>query len=196
MKLAPVRNRPGARAAIVAGSPLERIAGELAELDLRRVGDSTIEALLRAIPVTAADLTSVLLAAPPRYTRNLVHRQAAFEIVALHWSAGARSPIHDHGGSRCFVSVVSGSLVSDEFALISGGRVAGPAKLSHLRTRTLAAGDIDVRTSQVDIHRVAAPAAEAISLHIYAEPLDRYLVFDREAEVCRDARSRYDERPR
>lgn len=195
MKIAPVGSRPGASGALVTDAPLERIVGELSRLDLPRVSGPTIETLLRAVPLTAADLAPFLFRVPQRYTRNVIHRETGFEVVAMCWPAGVRTPIHDHGGRRCFVSVVSGSLVSDEYVIVCGGRIAGPAEITHDRTQTLRSGDTDVRTPRVDIHRLSAPAGDAISLHIYAAPLDTYLVFDPQAGTCRDARSHDDGRP-
>jgi cysteine dioxygenase len=56
-------------------------------------------------------------------------------------------------------------------------------------------GEIDARTVVGDVHRVAPVGGPAISVHVYAEPLDTCLVFDVEQNTCRSAVNRYDRSP-
>ncbi len=169
------------------------IAGLKAGLS-REIAEGCVESQLGAWQIDDAELAQYVNFQSSAYTRNIVYRDARFEVLILCWSAGAVSPIHDHGGSRCFFKVQRGSLLVDEYSLVAGGREPGCAQIARSGTRTLREADVDVRSAEHDIHRVAAFGGNAISLHVYAKALDRCLVFDTAAESCRFEVSRYHNR--
>jgi len=130
------------------------------------------------------------------YTRNLIHRDARLAIVCLCWDAGASSPVHGHDGQRCWMAVAEGTLAVQSFAIVSGGRAPGPAVVRPRgRRERLRAGAIDARDPENDLHRVSSPFGRAISLHVYAAPIERCLVFDLARGVCRETRLVYDTVP-
>ena len=55
------------------------------------------------------------------YTRNLVHRCEAFELLLLAWDVGQESPIHDHAGQQCWMAVVDGSVEEVHFRASRAG---------------------------------------------------------------------------
>jgi cysteine dioxygenase len=132
---------------------------------LRALGDP------RRHPETAARLLeraclSSLPALPWRrsgYTRNLVWRQECFELLILCWSAGARTPIHDHDGQECWVRPLAGTFDLEDFD-----------EELRLLERRHGVRSLDHRPGQ--IHRVTAPEA-ALSLHLYALPVDSCRIF-------------------
>src|SRR5258706_8881164 len=44
------------------------------------------------------------------YTRNLIHRNDLFEVVAIGWEPGQASAIHNHRGQECWMGVPIGRL--------------------------------------------------------------------------------------
>jgi cysteine dioxygenase len=151
--------------------------------------------LLRHSVIEHEDLRGHLIFDPSRYTRNLVFRNAHFELLILCWSPGSASPVHDHGGAQCFMKVYSGSLRVEEFTILSGGRRQGYAHIAPSGSTVMSRGAIDVRTTTRDLHRVAALREEAISVHVYAKPLDRFLIFNPGHRSCRTVFGRYDSLP-
>jgi cysteine dioxygenase len=166
-----------------------------ARLELTASAPAGIEALLRAAQFDDASLAPFVSFMADRYTRNCVYRDERFELLLLCWARGARSPIHDHGDSRCFVTVLRGALTIENFTILEHGRAPGPAVLSRTGTQNLGLGGIDTRSPQTDVHRVSALGGPAISLHLYAAPLDRCLVFDVAQKTCRSALNHYDRSP-
>jgi cysteine dioxygenase len=164
-------------------------------LDLTASTPAGVEALLGATQFDDASLAPYLNFVPGRYTRNAIYRDTSFELLVLCWSPGSRSLIHDHGGSRCFVSVQRGSLTVENYTLLENGRAPGHARLSRTDTQTMSWGTVDVRTADRDVHRVGARGGPAVSLHLYAKPLDTCLLFDVTQQTCRIAVNRYDVPP-
>ncbi|MBL0698107.1 cysteine dioxygenase family protein [Comamonas sp. JC664] len=127
-----------------------------------------------------------------RYTRNLVYRDARLEVLLNCWDAGAVSPIHDHDGQECWFSVQSGAFLLENYPLESGGLGPGPARLgAPTQVGPVGAGHVDFRCPDAPIHRVTATQGPAVSLHVYAGPVDRCLVFDPRRQRCVSRELRY-----
>jgi hypothetical protein len=121
-----------------------------------------------------------------RYTRNLVFRNAQVELVFLCWGAGAVSPIHDHGGQECWFLPVEGAFDTEDYRLDGGELMLASARAG---VRSL-----DYRAGSEQIHRVsiAAGLARAVSLQVYARPVDFCRVFDPERRQVTTQRLHYD----
>ncbi|MGA8535446.1 MAG: cysteine dioxygenase family protein [Candidatus Tumulicola sp.] len=158
--------------------PLERPERELARM-------------LALVP-SNPQLVPPLPARPGTYTRTCAYSDERFEVLLLDWSLGAESEIHDHGGQHCWFVVLQGTLRVDDYVRTDDGTVAGKALLELLGSRTLAPGDLDLRSGRFDIHRVAAGETRAVTLHVYSRPLHEYLIYDQRAQRCRPARGTYD----
>lgn len=120
------------------------------------------------------------------YTRTCLYRDAQLEILILRWSAGSASAIHDHAGQRCWFTTLRGSFDLTNYRRVSGGRVPGYARIEPIETLTgVTIGEPDYRFGEEEIHRVTADSSDgAVSLHVYAQPLETCLVFDEPAERC------------
>ncbi|XXF78150.1 cysteine dioxygenase family protein [Myxococcaceae bacterium GXIMD 01537] len=128
-----------------------------------------------------------------RYTRNLVYRDARVEVLVLCWDGGVASPIHEHGGQRCWLGVHAGVLLLEDFPLLSGGLVPGPARLGRPSgPGPVGAGHVDFRGPADSVHRVRALRGPAVTLHVYAAPVDACLVYDTRRHRCEERRLAYD----
>jgi cysteine dioxygenase len=126
------------------------------------------------------------------YTRTCAFSDDRFEVLLLDWAPGAASEIHDHGGQHCWFVVLQGSLRVDDYRRLDSGDVPGRAVVEAGESRVLASGDLDLRSGKFDLHRVSAGDVRAVSLHVYARPLQGYLVYDRQAQRCRQVSGAYD----
>jgi cysteine dioxygenase len=135
-----------------------------------------------------------LLVCPGGYTRSCAYSDERFEVLLLNWAAGAVSPLHDHGGQHCWMQVLEGQLLVDDYLRIDAGERPGFARVEAQGSRLMDAGDLDARSGRFDLHRVSAPAGvPALSLHIYAAPLKEFAVYDESTQRCHVVRSTYDD---
>jgi cysteine dioxygenase len=162
--------------------PLAQLLSELRALgDLRR-RPATVEALLERLVLPPERLWPVLPVSRHSYARTRIHRDAHFELLLLTWTGRAHSPVHDHDGQDCWFLPLDGAFDLDDYAIAAeDGR---RARLTLLGSRRLHAGEpgaapqVDRRDRYQAIHAVRAATSRAISLHVYARPIDRCRVFD------------------
>ncbi|NMO19362.1 cysteine dioxygenase [Pyxidicoccus fallax] len=167
------------------GMCLEALVGLLREEAGRVPGLVGVGERLAGLVVEPGSLRPYLHFSRGRYTRNLVYRDARLEVLVNCWDTGAVSPVHDHDGQECWFSVQSGVFVLENYALISGGLGPGPARLGPpVVVGPVGAGYVDFRCPEAPIHRVMARQGPAISLHVYAGPVERCLVYDVKRERC------------
>jgi cysteine dioxygenase len=166
---------------------------------LRELGDVLqpvrVAATLRGVRVDERTLEPYLSWAPDRYTRNLVTREEAFELIAICWERGARSSIHDHADSDCAFVLQRGAITCENFRVAwPDAAQRGACDLRHTSTRTLRQGEIDMRSGHLSVHRVGSCDGRAITLHVYAKPIDACLAYAEDGSY-QVARSRYDTVP-
>jgi cysteine dioxygenase len=149
---------------------------------------------LRTVRVDDRSLAPYLTFVPGRYTRNLIARTPAFELIAICWDHGACSAIHDHAESDCAFVLQRGAMSCEDWRITRGGAAEGPCELARVGSRPLRDGDVDLRGGHDSLHRVGSEGGPAISLHVYARPIDSFFIFE-EAGRCRRITSRYDTIP-
>jgi cysteine dioxygenase len=179
-------------AALARSAPFGRLVERLNQIDFPIAPADAVTALLHGVRIDDESLSGFTNFIPGRYSRNGVYRNPRFELIVMCWPANVFSAIHEHGGSRGFVLVQRGSLVAENYTLIESDRETGTAQLSLDGKRTLRTNDIELAVPGRDVHRVGAVGGNAISLHLYAKPLDKFLVFDQTEQTCRQVTSRYD----
>lgn len=102
------------------------------------------------------------------YTRHLLHRSASFEVLVLCWDRGLESDLHDHSGQRCWMTALDGEIEELRFRQNpehgvdrDGVRLLDPRRPAFIR-------------DELGLHVVRArPTMQAISLHLYARPVER-----------------------
>jgi NitT/TauT family transport system ATP-binding protein len=160
--------------------PLDRSLGEMARL-------------LRAACSDRAPLNGRLISRAKSYTRTCLYRDDRFEVLLLNWSPGAASALHDHGGQHCWLAVLEGRLEIDDYVRLDEGELPGHARIGARGSRMLECGGLDLRSGRFDLHRVNARRdAPAVSLHVYSQPLEKFLIYDQAAQRCDTAFGTYD----
>jgi predicted metal-dependent enzyme (double-stranded beta helix superfamily) len=128
-----------------------------------------LRAIARGLAASAGDLGH--LAAGTEREWLLVAESEAYEAWVIGWPAGGALELHDHGGSRGVVSVVSGSLVETSVARF-GDRLT-------LRTRTISVATSPLSIGCERIHDVMNPGpAPALSVHVYSPRLTSMTFFE------------------
>jgi cysteine dioxygenase len=168
-------------------------------LALRELGDVLqpvrVAATLRGVRVDERTLEPYLTWSSGRYTRNLVARDDAFELIAICWEKDARSAIHDHADSDCAFVLQRGAITCENFRLaLPDAPENRAAELRRTSARTLREGDIDMRSGHLSVHRVGSCDGRALTLHVYAKPIDSCLNFDEDG-TSRVVHARYDTVP-
>jgi cysteine dioxygenase len=168
-------------------------------LALRELGTALqpvrVAATLRGVRIDERTLGPYLSWAPGCYTRNLVHRDASFELIAICWEKDARSAIHDHADSDCAFVLQTGAITCENYRVAwPDGAETGRCELRATSTRTLRDGEIDMRSGHLSVHRVGACNGRAVTLHVYAKPIDACLHFNLDG-TSHVARSTYDTVP-
>jgi cysteine dioxygenase len=160
--------------------PLERTEAEMAAL----LSDVCSRGVLLKIPLESR---------AGSYTRTCAYYDERFEVLLLKWAPGSASQIHDHGGQHCWLAVVDGAFAVENYDRLDDGSRPGRAVIAPRECIVLEGGDLDLRSAAVDIHRVTQNGkTPAVSLHVYARPLQRFCVYDEFAQRCEEVRSRYD----
>jgi hypothetical protein len=102
---------------------------------------------------------------------RLVAESESFEAWVIGWPSGGTLELHDHGGSRGVLTVVSGRLVETSVARV-GHRLA-------LRTRTVSAATSPLSIGVDRIHDVTNPGpGMALSVHVYSPRLTSMTFFE------------------
>jgi NitT/TauT family transport system ATP-binding protein len=142
--------------------------------------------------IEPASLDGYLRFEDGRYTRHLVLKTPAVEILVLCWRRGARAPIHGHEGELCWARVERGRLRFRSYRELS----REPLRLEPVGAAVEGGpGHVD---GPADIHAVdndATFGADAVTVHVYSRPYDECDIYDLEAGRVERVRLRYDSVP-
>jgi cysteine dioxygenase len=133
------------------------------------------------------------------YARNLIYRDHFFEVLALCWLPGQRTPIHSHNGQFGWVTVVQGELVCRNYRFVRSQTLkktsvrnqSGAGRPVEVQLLSSASYQADGSVSVVDRHQTThqienlekSPSG-SISLHLYSKPIDSCVLFDEAVRCC------------
>ena len=112
------------------------------------------------------------------YTRNLIYKDARFEMMAICWERGQVSKIHNHADQKCWMTVPVGKLHGQNFAVAAMDESKGYCKLSETNNFDLSdclAAKVDLEEPIHQILNLTEYNERAVSLHIYSKPFDKCL---------------------
>jgi len=134
----------------------------------RRPGLDELEMKLSSIEVNISALKYCIGYAKKGYQRNLIQKNEFYELVAICWTPGQLTPIHDHVGSDCAFKIINGVSTETTYNLNQEGLAY------QIGVREYQAGEI-CASDEPDIHRVSNNSDnELINLHVYTPPLHAY----------------------
>ena len=120
------------------------------------------------------------------YTRNLIYKDARFEMMAICWEKGQVSRVHNHSDQKCWMTVPVGQLRGQNFADESIDEEVGFCKLVATDTFELSdclAAKVELEEPIHQILNLAEYDQRAVSLHIYSKPFDSCLSYCRDTDT-------------
>ena len=138
----------------------------------RRPGLSELDVQLKNMEVNLDALRECIGYTDNGYQRNVIKRTEFYELVAICWTPGQDTPIHDHVGSDCAFLIADGVSTETIYKLNDEG-LAYPVEV-----RTYQPGEV-CAAEEPDIHRVSNDSdSELINVHVYTPPLHAYSLYE------------------
>jgi cysteine dioxygenase len=173
-------------------STIDQLVAGLRKIpDHEFVGD-TVYAYLSANPVELDSAEKYLFWNSGFYTRNLVHKDERFEMMAVCWEPGQASRVHNHSDQNCWMTVPIGRLRGQNFAIETIDESTGHCKLRETDSFELS----DCLAAKVEleepIHQILNTSDDrAVSIHIYSKPFDRCLSYCRDTHTFKEVQLYY-----
>lgn len=157
------------------GNPrLARLRAYLDALDGRPPLDELLREM-KAADLTVDDLRPWVRFSDEGYSRNLLWEGQHYEALVICWKVGQHSPIHDHAGSICGLTILQGKATETLYEFMPCG-VMAPVSSSSKEV-----GDYCASQDE-DTHVISNYEAETdlITLHIYIPKLEEIAIYDPE----------------
>ena len=111
------------------------------------------------------------------YTRNLVEKTKAYELIVLCWNAGQYSPIHNHQGQDCWMYIAKGDI--DEIQYVIQNQNENNVALKETKKGHYCKGQVGYIHDDIGLHIIKNNSKEkAISIHLYSNPIHFCKVYD------------------
>lgn len=151
-----------------------------------------------SVQVSDASLEPYVFFDEKFYTRNLIYRDALFEIMTICWQPGQKTAVHTHNGQLCWMIPQRGNLGLVDYKWLGCDHpehqnvvgldcLAGSdhTKLEVVREVDACAGGTVMTADKLQtIHRLYNYDEPAVSIHIYSRPFDSCVAFDMEKQHC------------
>ena len=122
-----------------------------------------------------------------RYTRNCIARTNNFELILLCWNKNQETPIHEHGGQKCWVYQVNGEVAEYRYQKEKTGELTETSKAN------LTSGNITYMDARMGYHSLKNTYNNrCMTLHIYVSPIDSCEVFCEDDETFMTKELKYD----
>lgn len=150
--------------------------------------------VLAANPVDPVSLQPYLFWDARHYTRNLLHKTALFELLAICWEVGMRSSVHNHKGQNCWMAAPVGKLAVQNYKVVDED--LGAHRCDIVPTDLIEiTQEFPVAVDPLNpVHDVSNPRQwnqRAVSLHIYSRPFDSCVVYSCEQHTCGEIGLKY-----
>ena len=121
------------------------------------------------------------------YVRHGIVKTNDFELILMCWDVDQETPIHCHNGKDCWMRVVKGEL---EEAVFERRQNEGLQLVNH---KTYVAKDVAHINDQLGVHRLRnSGGTQAMSLHLYAKPIEKCSIYDPETNGFKIKEMSYD----
>ena len=107
------------------------------------------------------------------YTRNVLARNEAYEVLLICWEKGQSSPIHDFNAQEAWIHPIEGMLREERFKI-------NPDDDQLERVSNVLLGDDEFSyMKQIAIHRYSnAYDGRSVSLNVYRKPVMQWHVYE------------------
>jgi len=163
-------------------NPISRLVFKLRESEI-----SEFPGIIKAANLKDSDLQAFATWEGQDYTRNCIERNDDFELLLLCWNPGDKTPIHGHGGQKCWVYQISGEIEERRFVNTEDGPVL---QYKH----KLEEGQLTYMDDKMGFHVLSNPGEHrSMSMHIYVKPIDRCRVYNPEESCFEEKKLSYDQ---
>jgi len=161
---------------------------------LRSISDDefTCDSVYAYLGENRIDVDSIaryLFWSPDFYTRNLIYKDARFEMMAICWEKGQVSRVHNHADQMCWMMVPVGRLRGQNFAVADMDESRSYCKLRETDSFELSdclAAKVELEEPIHQILNLAEYGERAVSIHIYSKPFDRCLSYCRDTDTFKE----------
>jgi len=139
-------------------------------------------------------LSPYLFYSEDRYTRNLIYKCSRFEVIAICWEVGQKSPPHNHGDQNCWMVAPIGKLRVQNFRVIKRDSIRTRCEVIATDSYDMDADHPALVETEEPVHQVlnlSAFGERATSVHIYSLPYSSCEVYDPERGTYSDVALRY-----
>lgn len=143
--------------------------------------------LLNELRITRGDIAPACIFGTRGYKRNTISSSDSYELLALCWHSGDRTPIHDHAGVSCAFRVVEGEGTEIRFSPTPSGLICPVATIAMQPGYVCAAADADIH----EVCNMQAPGTDLVTLHIYSPPISKMNTYDFAAPISAECADRY-----
>lgn len=152
----------------------ETLIDSISELihSLNKYNKNNYPDVIKNIELNPEDVKNYCTWDADNYTRNLIYRNDHYLLLILCWQKGQYSSIHDHGGSDCFIYVIDGIIQENIYQLNR------QKDLIHCQENIYKQGYNSYIIDEMGLHCIKSVSDRAITLHLYAEPIEFYHIFD------------------
>ncbi|MFN2501664.1 MAG: cysteine dioxygenase family protein [Pyrinomonadaceae bacterium] len=123
------------------------------------------------------------------YTRNLIYKDARFEMMAVCWERAQVSRIHNHSEQKCWMTVPVGRLRGQNFSIAEIDEDVGFCRLEETDTFELSDRVVAKVELEEPVHQILNLAEfdqRAVSIHIYSKPYDKCLSYCRDTNTFKE----------
>ena len=143
-------------------------------------------ALVKRINLKKEDIVELCIFNEDKYTRNCAIKTNEFELIALCWNPGQKTPIHCHNKQECWMYVVEGEIFEEVFTFQNH-------KFKKVRESKITSNKFAFINDLVGVHRISNNTQKkAISLHLYAAPIENCNQYDENTGKAKLALLKYD----
>ena len=149
-------------------STIQGLVDELNDSDPARYAD-----IINRIEIPKTEFLPFASWSSDKYTRNCIARTDDYELILLCWEPFQTTPIHGHGGQKCWVYQVDGAVTELRF-------IENPAgELVKTNQEVLQPGQRTFMSDQAGYHLLNNKNPfRSMTLHIYVAPIDTCRVFN------------------
>lgn len=142
--------------------------------------------LLKNLNVTQEELDSYAHFCEDNYVRHCFVKTEKYELLLLCWHEDQETPVHAHDGQDCWVKVLQGQIAEKLFKKDEDGA------LIETKSSILDPGQISYMNDDLGLHTLGSANGRALSLHLYAEPIQQCKIYDEDGELVAEKQMEYD----
>ncbi len=155
--------------------------------ELKQTNPKDFPKIVSQIDIDASEFEKYNYWCDDSYTRNCIERTETFELMLLCWNNKQTTPIHDHGGEKCWVYQIKGTVDELRYKENENG------KLEVTQRMFLKPGSLTYMDDSMGYHTLENNNDEkALTLHLYMNPIDKCDIFNEDTQSFENKKMAYD----